>query len=373
MKTETEILLPTAANEFLAQPELTTEIVAELRRSFAMMFAGAEDWIDRANAIQITDESQIDKMAEAREARLELKSIRIAAEKARKEKKAGALTFGRAVDGIANVLKVIIDPVEKDLLEKEKFAERAAEARRAELQVAREAEIAPYREAMKPESGTFLDYCDFPETQWKLFLAGVKKEYEDLVEGRRLLAEKKAADELAAAAKEREEMLERERVRKENALLKKQAAEAAAAAAKERAEATRVIEAERRERAEAEAAAAKVIADEKAKAEKERERIHAAAVKMEKQAAEAAAAAAEERKEVEARLRAAEASASTNAAKLVAADKARKAAVKARVDEVESAAEKAIGEAFIRGFNEGVQACIRELGEPGLHLTAILK
>ena len=91
---------------------------------FSELFESAQGWEAKAKKIVVTDESQTDLMKEARVARLALKEVRVQAENARKELKEKSLREGRAIDGIANVIKALIVPLEQHLAQQEQFAER---------------------------------------------------------------------------------------------------------------------------------------------------------------------------------------------------------------------------------------------------------
>jgi len=189
--------------------EITSPKAKQLLDQFSGYFDIAADWEKKASAIVVTDASQTAEMKMAREGRLFLREKRIAIEKKRKELKEQALREGKAIDGMANILKALIVPIEEYLDKQEKFLEiKAAE-----------------------------------ET-----------------ERLRIEAENKAEQE--RIAKEKAEAEEREHVRLENERLKKEAEEKERKMQEERAAA----EAEKKRQEEA-------LAAEKAKAEAERKRI----------------------------------------------------------------------------------------------------
>ena len=96
--------------------------------NFTEYFAIAADWETKARAIVVTDEKQITEMKMAREGRLFLRQKRLDVEKARKTLKEQALREGKAIDGIANILKALIVPIEEYLDEQEHYVERKREA-----------------------------------------------------------------------------------------------------------------------------------------------------------------------------------------------------------------------------------------------------
>lgn len=152
--------------------------------NFQDYFEIAADWEKKAKVIVVTDESQTGDMAMARTGRLFLREKRIAIENKRKELKEQSLREGKAIDGIANVLKALIEPLEKYLYNQEHFVE-------------------------------------------------LKQQAEDA----RLLAEAKEKAEAERLAKEKAEREEQERIRFENIKLQKEAAEKDKQIQKEREEA----------------------------------------------------------------------------------------------------------------------------------------
>ena len=95
---------------------------------FSDSFEFAAKWEARAKGIVVTDASQTDEMAMARTGRLLLRDKRMAIEKTRKQLKEQALREGKAIDGIANVLKALIVPIEEHLARQEKFVELKEQA-----------------------------------------------------------------------------------------------------------------------------------------------------------------------------------------------------------------------------------------------------
>ena len=96
--------------------------------NFSNYFEITADWENKAKAIVVTDASQKAEMQMARVGRLFLREKRISIEKTRKELKEQSLRESKAIDGIANVLKALIIPIEEYLEKQEKFVEiKAAE------------------------------------------------------------------------------------------------------------------------------------------------------------------------------------------------------------------------------------------------------
>lgn len=240
-------------------------------QKFQDYFKIAADWEKKAKAIVITDLSQTGEMKMAREGRLFLKAKRVEVEKTRKELKEQSLREGKAIDGIANVLKALIEPTEEYLEQQEKYAE----IKEAEFKAARKDDrlkmLAPYE-----VNTDFFDLVNMPDENFANLLETSKMQWE-----KRQQEARKAEEERIAKLKAEAE--EREKMRTENERLKKEAQEKEKALAEERA------------RAEAERAA------EAEKSRKEREAIEAKA-KVEREAAELQAR--KEREENEKKLKA---------------------------------------------------------------------
>ncbi len=207
--------------------------------NFQSYFEIADEWTRKANTIVVTNEKQKADMQMARAGRLFLREKRIAIEKARKELKEQALREGKAIDGIANVLKALIVPIEEYLEKQERFVEIQAEKKAEALRLEVEKRIEDER---------------------------IAKEKADAEEQIRIKAEN---EKLKAEAEIREKQIkeERQKAEAEKAEIEKKAAE-------ERARQEKILTAEKAKaeaaRKEAEAKAAKEKEEERQKAEKER-------------------------------------------------------------------------------------------------------
>lgn len=167
-----------------------------LLQNFQDYFKIASEWEIKAKTIIVTDESQKAEMAMARSGRLFLREKRIAIEKARKDLKEQSLRECKAIDGIANVLKALIEPIEEYLDNQEHFVEiKQAEKERLEKielekkieqeRIAKEKAEAKERERIRLENE-------------KLRAEAIKAEQER----NKLEAEKKAIEEKARKEKE---------------------------------------------------------------------------------------------------------------------------------------------------------------------------
>ena len=202
---------------------------------FTNYFEIASDWEKKAKDIVVKSADDKAEMQMARVGRLFLKDKRIAIEKARVELKEQALREGKAIDGIANILKALIVPIEEYLDKQERFVEireaELTEKKRVEEEERIEKERLAQEEADRKE-------------QERIRLENIKLQKE-------------------AIAREKKMAEEQEKARKEQEL--------ADAKLKAEQEAHEKAQEEIRAKAEAERIKAdKIIAEEKAKAEAER-------------------------------------------------------------------------------------------------------
>ena len=238
-----------------------------LEIAFSGFFTEAQKWKDHAETIT---EPKL-----ARTARLELKSLRVAAEKTRKELKADSLRMGKAIDGANNILLSLIVPIERQLDDVEKQEERRIAAEKAAVLAERTEAFQPFHDPSMP----FPSLGAMTEEQFSQFLADTQT----LAKAK---AEAVAKAERERIATEKKEAEEREAQRLENIKLKKDAEAREKAIAAERAE-----EAKIQAKKDAEAAKERSIMEAKAKKEAEaREKAEAEArqLQAEKLAAEKA-------------------------------------------------------------------------------------
>lgn len=224
----------------------------------------AEEWKARAASIKVRSEFETDAMKMARAGRLEIKEKRVAIERTRKEMKERSLNEGRAIDSVAKELTALLEPIETYLEDQERFAERAAQARKDQLASAR---LAAFRQVTQ---NPWQAFAGVPADKWNdVSLADLT---EDAFAAAYAKAEASVAAELARAeaeaAKARQEAAERERLRAENEKLRQEREKAEKAAADERRK--REAEAAAAEKAKQQAAAK--LAAEKAKTEQKVEK-----------------------------------------------------------------------------------------------------
>lgn len=203
-------------------PDLATMKRADVPAIWTDYRAKAEALKKTAETLIVTSVDQKAEMKLARATRLSIKDLRVEIDHKRKELGEEALRRKQKIDSDAKELRDILEPLEARLLEQEKFAERAEEARKAELKAAREKELVAFGVETQ-----FVDLATMPEEAYDKF-------YESAQAGFRakVAAEKKAKEEAEAKAKADAE--ERQRVQAENERLKKEAAERDAKAKAER-------------------------------------------------------------------------------------------------------------------------------------------
>ena len=179
-----------------------------LKSSFLPFFEQAEEWKQKAESLIVTDVSQVREMQMARTARLALRDIRIEADKKRKALKEDTLRYGKAVQGVYNVIEFLIAPIEKHLENQEKFAE----VQEAKMKDARLDErlklIVPLEIDLQ-----FIDLRNMPDEHFQKF-------YEDQKAAKEAREQAIKQAEIERLAKEKADAEERERIRIENEKLK---------------------------------------------------------------------------------------------------------------------------------------------------------
>lgn len=252
---------------------VTKETSTILMDNFLPMFEKAKEWKAKAESLVVTDVSQIREMQEARIARLALRDIRIQADKTRKALKEESLRYGKAVQGVYNVIEYLITPIEKHLEEQEKFAE-----------VQRAKEIALLKEEREKEVSELQEFIPYGLNLGEM----ESDQYSNLISGAKTLKSAKIEAEATAEAdriaKEKADAEERERIRKENEELKRKNAlaeqEKLAAEAKARKAQQEASEAAAKQKAISDKAAAEAQAQADAKLNAERKLREAAEAKI---------------------------------------------------------------------------------------------
>jgi hypothetical protein len=272
-----------------AQNGLQPETTQNLQTSFAPLFTQARSIMEKSRLIEVTDVSQKLEIKLARTYRLELRAIRVASDKTRKELKEESLKKGKAIDGFHNILLHLVEAEETRLDQSEQFAERKEAERKAALKAVREELLKPFA-----VDCALFQLGEMTDETFDQLLSGTKLAHEAKIEAARKAEAERIEREAAIAAEQARIKAENEKLRKEaeekEAALKaerervaKEQAAALEAARKER-EALEAIAAEERRKAEvarkeAEAKAAKDRAELEARALAEREAAEAVARK----------------------------------------------------------------------------------------------
>ena len=224
---------------------------------FSQFIKEAGEWEVKSKAIVITDISQVEEMANAREARLALKSIRVNAENTRKSLKEKALREGKAIDGIANVIKALIVPLEEYLERQEKFAENLENERKAKIEAQRTVELSKYVEDV-----TLYNFREMSDEAFVNLVQMVKTSFEAKQEALRKI-------ELERIQNEQKEKEEQARIKEERDRLRKEAEAREKELAKERAEQAKKLEIEKEKARKEAEAREKLEAELKAKQDEE--------------------------------------------------------------------------------------------------------
>jgi len=193
----------------LQETPVSEEVAKSLKSEFLPFYEQAQGWQDKAMKIIITDPDQTELMQQAREARLDLKRIRVETEHLRKQKKEGIVREGKAIDGLANIIKFLIVPIEEHLQEQEDFVKVQEEKRKAELLTTRTAELSPF-----VEDTSYYSLGEMPEETYAELLKNSKGAQQAKLEAERKVEEDRITAEKALAE-------DRIRIEKENRKLKK--------------------------------------------------------------------------------------------------------------------------------------------------------
>ena len=244
-------LITIDTNEVTAIAAIETKVAALSERYSMLEIAGPDDrkGFDRVH-----------------EARMDVRDLRITTEKRRKAAKEAVTQFGKALDGAANKIFALIEPLESSLQAKEDAYNAAKERIKAEAEAARKAKLQARVDAIQAVRGAVpLAVLEaLTDEQFAAELskateadnarkaqeeAEAKRRAELEAESARLMAERQAQIDAERAkleaerkAQEEQARIEREKIEAE----RRKADEAAAAERAKQAEAQRKIDEERR-------------------------------------------------------------------------------------------------------------------------------
>lgn len=197
----------------LKETSLEPEIEQNLKETFMPFFEKAEIKKNEAMKIIVTNALQVEKMQLARNMRLGLKDIRIDVEKIRKKLKEDSLRKGKAIDGMANIIKYLIVPIEQHLEEQEKFVQIENEVKKTEIENKRIDQLKEYEVDIE-----CYDLRNMKEKAFSDLLEVNKINYTN----RKKLEEEEEEKRIAI---EKVEAKEKEKIKIENQKLKKEAEE----------------------------------------------------------------------------------------------------------------------------------------------------
>lgn len=179
-------------------------------KEFQTIFEKAKEYELKAREIKVTDISQVAEMKKARTIRLELKNLRVEANKKKVDMKEDSLRTGRAIQGIYNCVEALIVPMEEYLEKQEKFAEN----------IEKEKRLKKYEERINVLSKFVLDTSVY--NLQEMSEAGFQEllKASELVYNQRI--EETQRVEAARLKREEEDRIENERIRFENNKLKEE-------------------------------------------------------------------------------------------------------------------------------------------------------
>lgn len=227
---------------------LTVEKQNELADRFNPFMETVNGLIATAATIKVESVADFEAMQLARTTRLSLKAVRVDVEKTRKDLKEASMREGKAIDGMANIIKYLIVPAEKQLQDHEDFVKKIEQERIDKI-------VADRTDTL---SALGVDCSCFDLANMKGAAFESLRESSVIAYDKR--QEEKRKEEQAAADAARKEKEDHERMRIENAKLK---AEQEAAAARE-------AEAEKKREEERAAAESKLKAEQEARQAAER-------------------------------------------------------------------------------------------------------
>ncbi len=252
--------------QVISKDGLKQQASDEIKTSFILFFNQAQEWKKKAEKLVVTNESQVQEMKDAREARLALRRIRVDADKKRKELKADSLKYGNAVQKVYNVIEGLIKPIEEHLQEQEDYIKLKEAARKEKLNDERIKLIEPYSEFIP-----LMDFREMSDEDFNKLLNGAKLQKQEK-ERREAEEVKRLKEEEEARIKAEEERIRQQAIEEER---KKQEIAQQKAIEEERKNQQKILEEERKKQQEA-------IEKERKKLEAEREKIRQEAIEEER-------------------------------------------------------------------------------------------
>ncbi len=197
---------------------------------FQGYFEIADEWAKKAAVIKVTDASQKAEMEMARAGRKFLQQKRIDVEKARKALKEQALREGKAIDGIANVLKALIVPIEEYLDKQEHFVEikEAEEKAKKQAEIERRMEEERIAKEKAEHEASLAEQKRIREENERLRNEAIERQKQMEAEREKAEAEKRLIEEKARKEREEAELKAKREREKQARLLAEQKTKAEA-------------------------------------------------------------------------------------------------------------------------------------------------
>lgn len=197
----------------IKQFELGPDKAKALKSTFLPMLQKLEAYEAAYREVLTQANEGIDEhvIAAAKALRLEIRKIRTGAERTRKETKAESIRLGKAIDGIANIVKYAVTDKEERLQEIENHFEKLEAERLEKLQESRQKQL-----TLIGYEGPEKDWTAMDDQDWDLYCQGVIAQ----IEAAEREKKEKEAQKLAEQERQRQEaeMAEQKRLLMEREL-----------------------------------------------------------------------------------------------------------------------------------------------------------
>ena len=244
----------TPVMEIATAQKVTGEQAAMIAQELEPFAIQAAEWAEKAAAINVTSIDQTDDIAKAKQSRIAIKKIRMAASKRKGEMKEGALNYGRGLDAVFKHIESLTKPIEAKLQESEDFVKAHYAKVHADMVRSRSRTIEDLG-----GSPSHYNLSTLTDDEFDGIVGGLKLQVQAELD--RLNAEQKKRDEEVAAAlkeatrkaeeakaKAEADQKERERIAAENARLKADREKQIARETAEREERERIAARDRKQR-----------------------------------------------------------------------------------------------------------------------------
>ena len=212
-KIETSLIMATLEAEQITGGK--AEMIESAFAPMVEMLKGFESEYNEISAKPITEQVCL----EARVLRLKMVKVRTGAGTIHKEQKAEVLRFGRAIDGVKNILEFAVVDKEKLLEKIEKHFENLEKERINDLRSKRQKILDVFNYNI-----VGVDIGLMSDDTFEDFLAGAKKRHFDKIEADKKTEEERIEKEKLDAEKKELEQIESEKLKVENAEKEKQLA-----------------------------------------------------------------------------------------------------------------------------------------------------